>query len=130
MTIAKFTSINKTALFLGSLTVLLAGASTASLAAETDAMNANPVISTQFAPATRAVRVSYRDLDLASAAGKRELHGRISAAARKVCAVEDIRILGEVAAGAACQNEVVSHALAEVRASHPSADYALNLARR
>ena len=64
MTTAKFTSLNTTALFLGSVAALLAGASTASFAAETSAPNASPVISAPFSPATRSVKVSYRDLNL------------------------------------------------------------------
>src|SRR5579862_8641547 len=116
MTTAPFTSFSKTALFLGTLAALLAGASTAGFAAEASAMNTNPVISAPFSPAVHAIRVSYGDLDLASAAGKRALQERISAAARKVCAVDDIRVLDQVAAGAACQSAAVSRALADVHA--------------
>ena len=130
MTTAKFTRLNTTALFLGSVAALLAGASTASFAADTSAPNASPVISAPFSPATRSVKVSYRDLNLATPAGNRALQERISAAARKVCAVDNIRVLDEVAAAEACQSKAVSHALEDVHASHPTADYALNLTRR
>lgn len=129
MTTAKFTRFNKIAL-LFSVAALLGAASTTGFANAAPAVDASQLISAQAQPAARSVKVSYRDLDLATAAGTRALHERISAAARKVCAVENIRVLDAVAAGASCQSEAVSHALDDVRASHPSADYAVNLARR
>jgi UrcA family protein len=82
------------------------------------------------AAAANSVRVSYRDLNLASASGNRELEERITLAARKVCAAPDIRNLAEVAAGAACERDAVSNALADVHSAHPMAQYAVNLTRR
>jgi UrcA family protein len=79
---------------------------------------------------THSVKVSYRDLDLATVSGSRALEERITLAARKVCAPDDIRNLEEVAAGNACAREAVSNALADVHNAHPGAQYALNLARR
>jgi UrcA family protein len=95
-----------------------------------DKVAAASTVTSSAQHAANSVRVSYRDLDLASASGSRALEARITLAARKVCAAEDIRNLQEVAAEGACQREAVSNALADVHSAHPSAQYALNLARR
>lgn len=58
--------------------------------------------------------VSYRDLDLATDQGSRALYERINAAARRVCAVEDIRDLTAVASARECQQAAVSRAVHEV----------------
>jgi UrcA family protein len=60
------------------------------------------------------VRVSYRDLDLATEAGSQALYERISHAARKVCAVSDIRDLTALAQSHSCERAAVSHAVRQV----------------
>ncbi len=124
------------ALFACGLAALTLGASGAVLAADAcpdQAAAASPVSSTvtgTAASAAHSVRVSYRDLDLATASGSRALEERITLAARKVCAADDIRDLEAVAAGDACQRAAVSNALADVHSAHPAAQYAVNLTRR
>ena len=66
------------------------------------------------APGAAAVRVSYRDLDLATAAGSQALYERISHAAHKVCTVSDIRDLTAVARSESCERAAVSHAVRQV----------------
>jgi UrcA family protein len=61
-----------------------------------------------------AVRVSYRDLDLATDAGSLALYQRISQAAHKVCAVGDIRDLAALARSDSCERSAVSHAVQQV----------------
>jgi UrcA family protein len=65
-------------------------------------------------PSTATVRVSYRDLNLASATDAQALYQRIVSAARKVCAPEDIRVLNEVMAAHACESAAVARAVREV----------------
>lgn len=120
------------ALLAAGLTALLLGASSAAFAADACAEKA-AAASTVTGSATHAansVKVSYRDLDLTTVSGSRALEERITLAARKVCAAEDIRNLEAVAAGNACAREAVSNALADVHSAHPGAQYAVNLARR
>ena len=66
---------------------------------------------------TPAITVSYHDLDLATTQGSTALYGRISEAARKVCAVSDIRDLKALAATSACEREAVSQAVREVHST-------------
>ena|ERR1700722_8679516 len=108
------------------------GASSVALGADAraDKVAAASTVTGSAQHAANSVRVSYRDLDLASATGSRVLEERITVAARKVCAADDIRDLRAVAAEGACQREAVSNALADVHSAHPGAQYALNLARR
>src|SRR4029077_21275791 len=60
------------------------------------------------------VRVSYRDLDLATDAGSRALYERITQAAHKVCAVSDIRDLTALAQSDSCERAAVSQAVQQV----------------
>ena len=74
------------------------------------------------APATAAaVRVSYRDLDLATAAGSRALYERIVQAAHRVCAVSDIRDLSALAQSERCERIAVSHAVRQVHEARVAA---------
>lgn len=61
-----------------------------------------------------AVHVSYRDLDLATDAGSQALYERISHAARKVCAVSDIRDLTALAQSDRCERTAVSQAVRQL----------------
>lgn len=56
------------------------------------------------------VRVSYADLNLASAPGQRVLHGRIADAARTVCELEDSRALVISAATNLCRADAMQRA--------------------
>jgi UrcA family protein len=62
------------------------------------------------------VKVSYGDLDLASAQGAQTLHARVTAAARQVCAPDglDIRNLKVFAVERSCMSEAVANAEREV----------------
>jgi UrcA family protein len=55
--------------------------------------------------------VKYGDLDLSTQAGISTLYRRLSAAARQVCPLGDIRDLGEFSRSRACQTEAVNRAL-------------------
>jgi UrcA family protein len=122
----------KSALLAAGVTALVLGASSVALAAEAcaDKAAAASTVTSSATHAANSVKVSYRDLDLATASGSRALQQRLTLAARKVCAADDIRDLEAVAAGNACAREAVSNALADVHSAHPSAQYAVNLARR
>jgi UrcA family protein len=61
-----------------------------------------------------AVRVSYRDLDLATDAGSKALYERIRHAAHEVCAVSDIRDLTALAQSDRCERAAVSNAVRQV----------------
>lgn len=62
-------------------------------------MRIRPLIAASLAAATliatpafaESVRVEYKDLDLATDAGQKTLQGRLDAAARQVCGMDDIR---------------------------------------
>jgi UrcA family protein len=56
------------------------------------------------------VRVSYADLNLASAPGQYALRGRLSDAARTVCELEDSRALAIAAATKLCRGEALQRA--------------------
>lgn len=75
------------------------------------------------AAATRTVRVSYADLNIATDAGSRVLYQRITAAAHKICAVSDIRDLDALAADKSCEQAAVTQA---VHAVHSAPLAALN----
>jgi UrcA family protein len=122
----------QSALIAAGVAALLLGASAVALAADAcpDQTAAASTVTGRAQHSANSIKVSYRDLDLATANGGRTLEERITLAARKVCAAPDIRNLAEVAAGEACQREAVSHALADVHSAHPSAQYAVNLTRR
>jgi UrcA family protein len=78
---------------------------------------------TAHAAATPSVRVNYHDLNLATEQGTQALYGRIVAAARKVCAPSDIRVLVEVAAAHACEAQAVAHAVRAVNNPRLAAIY-------
>ena len=65
----------------------------------------------QSAHAGNAVTVRYSDLNLATREGATVLYARINHAARSVCATDDIRELGALAAAKACQREAVAQAV-------------------
>jgi len=69
------------------------------------------------------VQVKYGDLNLASDQGARALYERIVWAAHRVCAVSDIRILAEVAAGRVCQAQAIAHAVRDVNSPQLAAVY-------
>ncbi len=72
------------------------------------------------------VRVSYGDLNLASAQGAGTLHARVAAAARKVCAADgvDIRNLQGYAAERSCEAQAIAKALSDVRVATMAASLA------
>jgi UrcA family protein len=125
-------SSTKSALIAAALGALVIGTSSVALAADAcpERAAAASTVTGSATHAANSVKVSYRDLDLATVSGSRALQERITLAARKVCAADDIRDLGAVAAGDACARAAVSNALADVHSAHPSAQYAVNLARR
>jgi UrcA family protein len=65
------------------------------------------------------VKVSYGDLDLASAQGAHTLHARVTAAARQVCEPHgfDIRELKVYTIERSCMNETVANAERKVQAT-------------
>jgi UrcA family protein len=69
------------------------------------------------------VRVNYHDLNLATERGTQALYERIVLAARRVCAVSDIRILAEVAAAQVCQAQAIAHAVRDVNSPQLAAIY-------
>jgi UrcA family protein len=75
------------------------------------------------ADASASVRVNYRDLNLATEQGTQALYGRIVSAARKVCAVSDIRVLAEVAAAQACETQAIAHAVRAVNSPRLAATH-------
>jgi len=60
------------------------------------------------------VRVNYRTADLDTGQGTLALYGRIVSAARKVCAVSDIRNLSAVSLSRACEAQAIAHAVRDV----------------
>jgi len=105
MTTRSLTSGHRAALFTALTAALMVGACAAAHASE----------------AAPAVRVSLHGLDLESAAGQEALLTRLNGAARKVCAVSDIRDLSAVAASAACERSAVARAVLTVHGSHLAA---------
>jgi UrcA family protein len=79
--------------------------------------------------ATPSVRVNYRSADLATGQGTLALYGRIVSAARKVCAVSDIRNLAEVSLGRACEAQAVARAVRDVNSPRLAALYSAQLRR-
>jgi UrcA family protein len=61
-----------------------------------------------------AVKVGYRDLNLATDAGNSALYARLEKAAAKVCVVDDIRDLAAVAARSACEQQAIARAVREI----------------
>jgi UrcA family protein len=68
-------------------------------------------------------RVNYHDLNLATEQGTQALYERIVSAARKVCAVSDIRILSEVAAAHVCRAQAIARAVRDVDSPRLAAVY-------
>jgi UrcA family protein len=122
----------QSALLAAGLAAFVLSASAVALAADAcpDKAAAASTVTSRAQHSANSIKVSYRDLDLATPAGSRTLEERITRAARKVCAADDIRNLEEVAAGNACQRTAVSNALADVHSAHPGAQYAVNLIGR
>ncbi len=100
-------------------TLLTAGAS--ALACDVPTAAAAP------AAGARTVKVSYRDLDLTTAAGHRALVNRLNSAARKVCSEDGMRGLDARAASQSCERAALSQALYDVHAAHTSTVYAVNM---
>ncbi len=102
----------------------LLGAAAGALACDAGKTASAPAV----APAgARAVKVSYRDLDLTTAAGHRALVERLTSAARKVCTNDGVRGLDSLQASESCERSALSQALYDVRAAHASAIYAVNM---
>ena len=59
---------------------------------------------------TNSVRVSYADLNLASASGANVLEKRIASAARVVCEIEDSRQIALAAATNVCRDQAIAGA--------------------
>jgi UrcA family protein len=91
------------------------------LAALTACMAVGLVNVARSAPAGQAtsVKVSYGDLDLASAQGAQTLHQRITAAARQVCEPEglDLRDLKLYTVERSCMSQTVANAERKVQAT-------------
>ncbi len=64
--------------------------------------------------ATRSVTVSWRDIDLATAAGRRELYRRIQAAAHVACTALEVERLFEPLFPQTCFEQAVDAAVAKV----------------
>lgn len=81
-------------------------------------MRLRPLLAAAAAAATLAatpafaesIRVEYKDLDLASDAGQKTLQGRLDAAARQVCGMDDIRTGSRVpdASARKCHKEALA----------------------
>ena len=69
------------------------------------------------AATTNSVRVSYADLNLATAPGRDVLEGRIAGAARRVCEIEDSRELALAQATNVCRSAAISDAQPAVDAA-------------
>ena len=61
-----------------------------------------------------AIKVGYRDLNLATDAGNGALYARLEKAAAKVCVVDDIRDLAAVAAVSACEQQAIARAVRQI----------------
>lgn len=119
MTFANFSDPWKRSALLTTLTAcVLAGACTAAQAAAACTESASA-----GSPEAPAIRVSFRDLDLATDRGAHTLYERINAAARKVCEVSNVRNLDEVAAGQACERAAVLRAVHQVHSGRLAALY-------
>jgi len=96
--------------------VLIAGVSAAAYAGSADTASAS-------------VRVAYGDLNLASEQGNQALYARIVAAARAVCAANevDIRNLHAYAAAQACERQAIATAVQQVHSPKLAALYSAHL---
>jgi UrcA family protein len=79
-------------------------------------------------PGETAIKVSYGDLNLTTAAGSQALYGRIVSAARRVCGTDkvDIRDLNTLASAQRCEAQAIAGAVHQV---HNPALAALSSAR-
>ena len=111
---SRFSNFRRTAALSALGAFLIVGASGAAYAAEP-------------ADAAPAVKVSYADLNLASAQGNSTLYARIVSAARQVCNSQDvdIRDLQRFSAAQACEANAITQA---VSAAHSQQLAALNRA--
>ncbi|HYM41847.1 MAG TPA: UrcA family protein [Steroidobacteraceae bacterium] len=75
------------------------------------------------------MRVAYQDLNLSTEQGSQALYARIAAAARAVCAPEDIRDLQARAAVNSCREQAIAHAVQSVDSPRLAALYAAHLQR-
>lgn len=78
---------------------------------------------------TPTLKVSYADLNLATAKGSQALYARIVDAARSVCVVADIRDLGAVASAHACRQDAIARAVRSVHSEELASVYAAQLSR-
>lgn len=74
-----------------------------------------------------ALTVRYADLNLSTEQGSLVLYGRIVAAARQVCAVDDIRELQLFKAAKACREEAIARAVRDVNSPMLASVYAARL---
>jgi UrcA family protein len=81
------------------------------------------------ATTTPTLKVSYADLNLATAQGSQALYARIVDAARAVCVVADIRDLGAVASANACRQDAIARAVRSVHSEELASVYAAQLSR-
>lgn len=68
--------------------------------------------------------VRYADLNLSTEQGSLVLYGRIVAAARQVCAIDDIRDLRAFNAAKACREEAIARAVRDVNSPMLASVYA------
>lgn len=119
MTFANFSAPWQRSALLTTLTAcVLVGACAAAQASSTCTDTASAQ-----SPDAAAIRVSFRDLDLATDQGAHTLYQRINVAARKVCEVSSVRNLDEVAAGRACERAAISRAVQQVHSGRLAALY-------
>lgn len=71
-----------------------------------------------------ALTVRYSDLNLATEQGSLILYGRIVAAARQVCVVDDLRDLRAFNAGKACREQAIARAVRDVNSPMLASVYA------
>ncbi len=71
-----------------------------------------------------ALKVRYSDLNLSTEQGSLALYGRIVAAARQVCAVDDIRDLQAVVAARTCRARAIAQAVRDVNSPMLASVYA------
>jgi UrcA family protein len=67
-----------------------------------------------YSSETRSIRVRYDDLDLSTQQGSNALYERISVAARKVCAPDDIRDLNAMSLSSKCTAAAIDKAVNDV----------------
>jgi UrcA family protein len=75
------------------------------------------------------VTVDYRDLNLATQQGSRELYARITSAARQVCGQADPRNLEALATAHACKARAIAQAVRDVNSPNLAAMFAASVKR-